>query len=89
MMAIHNEWDPACKVWIGNLGNEGTKLEIEDAFSEIGTVKNIWLAKNPPGFAFVEMDVSKTCHFFKLNIYLKCRTKYAICQFYMQGVKNY
>jgi RNA recognition motif-containing protein len=57
MMAIHNEWDPACKVWIGNLGNEGTKLEIEDAFSEIGVVKNIWLAKNPPGFAFVEMEV--------------------------------
>jgi len=58
MMAIHNDWDPACKVWIGNLGNEGTKLEIEDAFSEIGLVKNIWLAKNPPGFAFVEMEVN-------------------------------
>ncbi len=60
--AIHNEWDVACKVWIGGLGDEGTRLEIEIAFSEIGPVKNIWLAKNPPGFAFVEMEVRK--HFF-------------------------
>ena len=55
--AIHNEWDVSCKVWIGGLGEEGTRLEIEEAFGEIGPVKNIWLAKNPPGFAFVEMEV--------------------------------
>ena len=55
--AIHNEWDVACKVWIGGLGDEGTRLEIEVAFNAIGPVKNIWLAKNPPGFAFVEMEV--------------------------------
>ena len=24
-MAIHNEWDPACKVWVGGLGEEGTR----------------------------------------------------------------
>ncbi len=56
--AIHHEWDPACKVWIGGLGDEGTRLEIEDAFGKVGPVKNIWLAKNPPGFAFVEMEVN-------------------------------
>ena len=55
--AIHHEWDPACKVWVGGLGDEGTRLEIEEAFGEIGPVKNIWLAKNPPGFAFVELEV--------------------------------
>ena len=55
--AIHSEWDISCKVWIGGLEDEGTRLEIEEAFGEIGPVKNIWLAKNPPGFAFVEMEV--------------------------------
>ena len=60
--AIHHEWDPACKVWVGGLGDEGTRLEIEEAFGQIGPVKNIWLAKNPPGFAFVEMEVSYISH---------------------------
>ena len=59
--AIHNEWDVGCKVWIGGLGEEGTRLEIEEAFGEIGPVKNIWLAKNPPGFAFIEMEVRIHC----------------------------
>ena len=45
------------KVWVGGLGEEGTRLELEVAFEEIGPVKNIWLAKNPPSFAFIEMEV--------------------------------
>ena len=57
--AVHNEWDIACKVWVGGLGEEGTRLELEDSFSKFGPVKNIWLAKNPPSFAFIEMEV---CH---------------------------
>ena len=45
------------KVWVGGLGEEGTRLELEVAFEEFGPVKNIWLAKNPPSFAFIEMEV--------------------------------
>ena len=45
------------KVWVGGLGEEGTRIELEVAFEEIGPVKNIWLAKNPPSFAFIEMEV--------------------------------
>ena len=56
--AVHNEWDIECKVWIGGLGEEGTRLELEEAFGKFGPVKNIWLAKNPPSFAFIEMEVS-------------------------------
>merc|ERR1712209_264077 len=44
------------KVWVGGLGEEGTRIELEVAFEEIGPVKNIWLAKNPPSFAFIEME---------------------------------
>merc|ERR1711892_1572276 len=43
-------------VWIGGLGEEGTRLELEEAFNKFGPVKNIWLAKNPPSFAFIEME---------------------------------
>jgi hypothetical protein len=45
------------QVWVGGLGEEGTRLELEDAFEKVGPVKNIWLAKNPPSFAFIEMEV--------------------------------
>ena len=48
---------PMIKVWVGGLGEEGTRLELEVAFEEFGPVKNIWLAKNPPSFAFIEMEV--------------------------------
>ena len=48
-----------CQVWVGGLGEEGTRLELEEAFEKIGPVKNIWLAKNPPSFAFIEMEVGE------------------------------
>ncbi|XP_058803160.1 serine/arginine-rich splicing factor 7-like isoform X2 [Phymastichus coffea] len=45
-----------CKVYVGDLGSNATKQEIEDAFSYYGPLKNVWVARNPPGFAFVEFD---------------------------------
>ena len=36
-------------MYIGDLGNDGTRYELEEAFSEYGSVKNIWVAKKPPG----------------------------------------
>jgi arginine/serine-rich splicing factor 7 len=29
---------------------------LEDAFSYYGTLRNVWVARNPPGFAFVEFE---------------------------------
>ena len=55
-MTHHREWNLACKVYIGNLGNSASKYEIEDAFKEYGKLKNVWVAWNPPGFAFVEFE---------------------------------
>ena len=51
-MSRHRDWDVACKVYIGNLGNNASKYELEDAFSKYGPLKNVWVARNPPGFAF-------------------------------------
>ncbi|XP_066276087.1 serine/arginine-rich splicing factor 3-like isoform X3 [Branchiostoma lanceolatum] len=45
-----------CKVYVGDLGQSGTKHELERAFSAFGPLRNVWVARNPPGFAFVEFD---------------------------------
>lgn len=45
-----------CKVYVGDLGNSATKQELEDAFSYYGPLRNVWVARNPPGFAFVEFE---------------------------------
>ncbi|CAG2181719.1 unnamed protein product, partial [Oppiella nova] len=42
-----------CKVYVGELGNNGTRHELEDAFGYYGPLKEVWVARNPPGFAFV------------------------------------
>lgn len=44
------------KVYVGNLGSSASKHEIESAFNKYGPLKNVWVARNPPGFAFVEFD---------------------------------
>ncbi|XP_017886115.1 RNA-binding protein 1-like isoform X1 [Ceratina calcarata] len=55
-MSRYREWDLACKVYVGNLGNSASKHEIESAFSKYGPLRNVWVARNPPGFAFVEFE---------------------------------
>lgn len=48
-----------CKVYVGDLGNSASKQEIEDAFKYYGPLRNVWVARNPPGFAFVEFEDSR------------------------------
>ncbi|GLH00540.1 RNA-binding protein Rsf1, partial [Gryllus bimaculatus] len=55
-MARYREWNLSCKVYVGNLGNNASKHEIEGAFSKYGMLRNVWIARNPPGFAFVEFE---------------------------------
>ncbi|KAJ3625926.1 serine/arginine-rich splicing factor 7 isoform X2 [Tribolium castaneum] len=45
-----------CKVYVGDLGNSASKQELEDAFRYYGPLRNVWVARNPPGFAFVEFE---------------------------------
>jgi arginine/serine-rich splicing factor 3 len=46
------------KIYVGNLPKEENRIisadKISNLFSRCGTVNNIWIAKKPPGFAFVE-----------------------------------
>ncbi len=43
-----------CKVYIGGLARTASKEEIECAFERYGKLANVFVARNPPGFAFVE-----------------------------------
>ena len=58
-MSRHRDWDIACKVYIGNLPHKTAKYEIENAFGKYGPLRNVWVARNPPGFAFVEFEVPR------------------------------
>ncbi|KAL7646655.1 UNVERIFIED_CONTAM: hypothetical protein RMT77_001906 [Armadillidium vulgare] len=48
-----------CKVYVGDLGSGASKQELEDVFSYYGRLRNVWVARNPPGFAFVEFEDSR------------------------------
>jgi len=48
--------DIACKVYVGDLDTRCDKKEVEDAFQRCGPIRNVWVARNPPGFAFVEFE---------------------------------
>lgn len=50
------DWNPDAKVYIGNLPDRASKVDVETAFEKYGHLKNVWVARNPPGFAFVEYD---------------------------------
>lgn len=52
----YREWDLDCKVYVGNLNSSASKYEIESAFAKYGPLRNVWVARNPPGFAFVEFE---------------------------------
>lgn len=52
----HREWKIGCKVYIGNLSEGASKADVELAFSKYGPLRNVWVARNPPGFAFVEFE---------------------------------
>lgn len=44
---------------MGNLQDNCLKSDVEGAFSKFGPLKNVWVARNPPGFAFVEFEDSR------------------------------
>uniref|UniRef100_A0A452VEM9 RRM domain-containing protein n=2 Tax=Ursus TaxID=9639 RepID=A0A452VEM9_URSMA len=47
---------PMFIVYVGNLGTSVSRGELERAISYYGPLRNVWIVKNPPGFAFVEFE---------------------------------
>ncbi|XP_075225934.1 serine/arginine-rich splicing factor 7-like [Lycorma delicatula] len=56
MSRYRDSGNPDCKLYVGDLGTAASKQDIEDAFSYYGPIRNVWVARNPPGFAFVEFE---------------------------------
>ena len=44
------------KVYVGDLPRDASEKELEKAFSYYGPLKSVWVARNPPGFAFIEFE---------------------------------
>ncbi|XP_005108171.1 RNA-binding protein 1 [Aplysia californica] len=53
------DWNLDCKVYVGDLGYGCAKQELEEKFSKYGQLRNVWVARKPPGFAFVEFEDSR------------------------------
>merc|ERR1711865_1091987 len=48
-----------CKVYVGNLTNSIDERDMQDCFGKFGAIRNVWIARNPPGFAFVTFEDPK------------------------------
>ncbi|KAK6489117.1 serine/arginine-rich splicing factor 7-like isoform X1 [Huso huso] len=55
-MSRYERYGGETKVYVGNLGTGAGKGELERAFSYYGPLRTVWIARNPPGFAFVEFE---------------------------------
>lgn len=47
---------PRTRVYVGDLGSGGSKYELEREFGTFGKLRSVWVARNPPGFAFVDFE---------------------------------
>ena len=59
-------WCQMTRVYVGNLGKNGSRRELEREFERFGPLRDVWVARNPPGFAFVlfedARDAEDACH---------------------------
>lgn len=46
----------ATKVYVGDLPRDASEKELGRVFDRYGNVRNVWVARNPPGFAFIEYE---------------------------------
>ncbi|CAN1825253.1 Serine/arginine-rich splicing factor RSZ22 [Linum perenne] len=44
------------RVYVGNLDPQVTERDLEDEFRKFGAIKSVWVARRPPGYAFVDFD---------------------------------
>lgn len=44
------------RVYVGNLDSRTTERELEDEFRVYGVLRSVWVARRPPGYAFIDFD---------------------------------
>ncbi|KAB2629538.1 serine/arginine-rich splicing factor RSZ22A-like [Pyrus ussuriensis x Pyrus communis] len=47
------------RVYVGNLSPRVSEGELEDEFRVFGNIRSVWVARRPPGYAFVDFDDSR------------------------------
>jgi len=58
-MARFRDENTECKIYVGDLAREAEEKDLERAFGHYGPLKSVWVARNPPGFAFLEFEDSR------------------------------
>lgn len=48
--------DRGARVYVGGLDDNIKKEDLEGEFEKFGKLNNVWIALNPPGFAFIEFS---------------------------------
>ncbi|KAK9823369.1 hypothetical protein WJX72_002269 [[Myrmecia] bisecta] len=46
----------ASRLYVGGLDTRITERDLEDEFTKFGVLRSVWVARKPPGFAFVEFE---------------------------------
>lgn len=44
------------RVYVGNLSPRVTERDLEDEFRTYGVIRSVWVARRPPGYAFIDFD---------------------------------
>ncbi|XP_059275303.1 serine/arginine-rich splicing factor RSZ22A-like [Lycium barbarum] len=44
------------RVYVGNLDPRVSERELEDEFRIFGVIRSVWVARRPPGYAFIDFD---------------------------------
>uniref|UniRef100_A0A915IDE5 RRM domain-containing protein n=1 Tax=Romanomermis culicivorax TaxID=13658 RepID=A0A915IDE5_ROMCU len=55
-MARRSDCPPGCKIYVGGLPERASRSELEQIFNRYGSLRTVWVARRPPGFAFIEFD---------------------------------
>lgn len=56
MSRYRDDYGDDCKVYVGDLPKDVSEKELERVFREFGNIRSVWVARNPPGFAFVMFE---------------------------------
>ena len=47
------------RIFIGGLTEDASRTELEREFEYFGSLRDVWVARNPPGFGFIVFEDSR------------------------------
>ncbi|KAF6029469.1 hypothetical protein EB796_012232 [Bugula neritina] len=60
-MAVYDPHFGGYRVFVGDLGHQTTRYDIEREYERYGQLIDVWVARNPPGFAFIVFKHVEEC----------------------------